>query len=171
MCLVANGIREASPILHNLCKDDVIFALANTNDPGQGIAREVGAAGAPPHQWWSVMARLSAWYLNGGTHQGDGNRFCKWVEGATLDAVKRETDSGYMCVLGTTLTHSGHVVCVAGYTANSLILSDPYGDPHTGYTSAQGQKIILDPALLPKTRVAGGKHRILILHSDKRLPA
>jgi hypothetical protein len=58
---------------------------------------------------------------------------------ASWASITAQIDKGYPVILGTTLTDSGHIVVVRGYTANGyLLINDPYGNRATGYGGDDG---------------------------------
>ena len=45
-------------------------------------------------------------------------------------------------------THGGHIVTVAGYTPQGLIVNDPWGDGYSGYQSTEGRKLLYPTAYI-----------------------
>ncbi len=164
MAIRNNGCPAA---LQRFCIDDAMMVFANDVGVGKVIAKRVGLPESTPklNQWWSVMAGVAEWFLGAGEYKD----YVGWREALTLAQLKKEIDNGYMVIVGTKLTHEGHVVCVAGYTDNSLVLCDPYGNPNTGYTSDKGALVTLDTSRLTKLYNSGKSFRALLVHADKRV--
>lgn len=51
-------------------------------------------------------------------------------------------DNGNPVLLFGLFTHAGHIVCCVGYNSLGLIISDPWGDWSTGYTSKDGNGVL-----------------------------
>lgn len=167
-------------LLSRQCIDDILMTLANTEGVGRKVAREhpdIPDNATFLNEWWSVMEQVTQYFVNGWQWDGNAKRFVMWSEMATDEQIKQEIDKGYMVVIGTRLTHGGHVVCVSGYTADSYILNDPFGNPNKGYRTdveggKNGNQVVLEPSLLHKLRINGGntRFRALFIHADKKNP-
>jgi len=60
----------------------------------------------------------------------------------TWAEIKAQLAMGRPVVVGGLFTHSGHIVCVIGYTPEGYIVNDPYGNALTGYADANGRKVL-----------------------------
>ncbi len=75
-----------------------------------------------------------------------------------MNIVRQCIDAGKMIVCGTYLTDYGHLVCISGYTDNTVILNDPYGNVNDLYHFKDSNKfddgflVELNPKLLSKLR-------------------
>jgi uncharacterized protein YvpB len=132
------------PAYGTLELDDYIMYLSNS-EVGNNIASMLKIPKGTPflNEWWSVMAQVGNYLLK------PQNMSCKWV---TLDiaGIKREIDAGRMVVVGTLLTHRGHIVTVSGYEDNNLILCDPYGNVLYNYPpTSSGLNVKLTANLMP----------------------
>jgi uncharacterized protein YvpB len=145
MALRNNGLQYK--VVNNLQLDDCIMEIAN-GAKGKQWAKELGIPANTQflNEWWSLMERLANDLLQ--TFKVPLR--CKWTTTGSLDTIKKQIDAGVMPVMGTMLTASGHVVTASGYTDNSIILCDPYGNANTHYTDANGMNVELTPDKLNK---------------------
>jgi uncharacterized protein YvpB len=149
MAMRNNGYIYFDKIVHptygTLELDDALMYLANS-PIGNNFATLLGIPKGTPflNEWWSVMDKIGNYLLK------PQNMACKWVT-LDLNGIKKEIDAGRMVVVGTTLTHSGHIVTVSGYEGDNLILCDPYGNVLMGYpASSSGTNIHLTANLMRK---------------------
>ena len=131
--------------------DDYIFELANTKGSVYEVmAKKLGAKNKF-HQYPDVMIQIA----NDSFKAQGINLKAKRVP-YDLTTVKKYIDKGVMIVCGTYITSYGHMICISGYTEDSVVVNDPYGNPNTGYKFNDnnklddGNKIVLDKKLLPK---------------------
>jgi len=131
--------------------DDFLFELAAT-DPYKNLAKSMGIpAGAKLHQYSAIMVAIA----NDLMAAQKMPYTCKRVP-YNLATVRQYIDAGTIMVCGTYFTSSGHMVCISGYTDDSVILQDPYGNVNDLYHFVDtnklddGDKITLDKKLLYK---------------------
>lgn len=62
----------------------------------------------------------------------------------TWEQVKSELNNQRPVVVGGYFTHSGHIVCIIGYTPKGFIVHDPYGNALTGYRDRNGKSVFYD---------------------------
>ncbi|WP_448561152.1 C39 family peptidase, partial [Trichothermofontia sp.] len=60
------------------------------------------------------------------------------------DQVKAELNNRRPVVVAGYFTHSGHIVCIIGYTPTGYIVNDPYGNALTGYRDRNGRRVFYD---------------------------
>lgn len=60
------------------------------------------------------------------------------------EQVKAELNNQRPVVVGGYFTHSGHIVCIIGYTPSGYIVNDPYGNALTGYRDRNGKRVFYD---------------------------
>jgi hypothetical protein len=135
------------PTYGTLELDDYIMYLAN-GDVGKTFASMLKIPKGTPflNEWWSVMEKVGNHLL------APQKMSCAWVS-LSVDGIKKEIDGGRMLVVGTNLTHSGHIVTVSGYDDNNLILCDPYGNAMNGYAvGSSGMNVKLNATLTGKIK-------------------
>jgi hypothetical protein len=59
----------------------------------------------------------------------------------SIQEIMKNIDRKIPVVCGGKFTSSGHMVCVVGYTKDSIIIDDPYGNYHTDYRDSKGNNI------------------------------
>jgi len=64
--------------------------------------------------------------------------------------VKNELNNGRPVVVGGLFTHSGHIVCIIGYTPKGYIVNDPWGDATTGYGNTEGNRVFYPNGYMSK---------------------
>jgi uncharacterized protein YvpB len=66
-----------------------------------------------------------------------------FTEYGTFDDIYKAIDAGNPCVVHGYFTRFGHIIVIKGYTDNSFIVNDPYGEWHDwGYdTRASGESL------------------------------
>lgn len=145
MALRNNGL-QYTPV-DGLQLDDFIMKLANSPE-AHTWADQLGIAHNTPflNEWWSLMEVLANHMLK--TYNVPLK--CKWTAMGTLDTIRKQIDAGYMPVISTLLTTSGHIVTASGYTDQSIILCDPFGNANKNYQDANGMNVELLPNLLQK---------------------
>jgi len=133
--------------------DDYIYRLANfKGSKYEAIANKLGGT-KKYHQYPDVMIAIANDLLARQNIKLTASRLP--YDFAT---VKKYIDKGIMIVCGTYITNYGHLVCISGYTEDSVVLQDPYGNPNTGYKwndankLDDGNTIVLDKRLLPKLK-------------------
>lgn len=62
----------------------------------------------------------------------------------TWEQVKAELNERRPVVVAGYFTHSGHIVCIIGYTPKGFIVHDPYGNALTGYRDRNGKSVFYD---------------------------
>jgi uncharacterized protein YvpB len=68
----------------------------------------------------------------------------------TWGQIRNELASGRPVVIAGYFTHSGHIVCVIGYTPTGYIVNDPWGDAQSGYWSTEGRKVFYPSSYMAK---------------------
>ena len=66
----------------------------------------------------------------------------------TWGQVRSQLMRGRPVVIGGYFTHSGHIICIAGYTPTGYIVNDPYGNALTGYRDTNGRKLFYPSAYM-----------------------
>lgn len=174
MALANNGIEKVSPILRNLCIDDIFYTLANADSVGGEFAERYGIT-SNNQQWWPLMQDVTRWFCNGCSHNGlqGWRNYVAWSETASADQIAESINAGYCVVLGTQLTSYGHVVVAYGYNASGVYLADPYGDPHTDYKSHDGRKVYVERGTRAWANLfvnGTDRARALFIHADGKTP-
>lgn len=131
--------------------DDHIFELAAT-EKYRDIANKEGIpANAKLHQYARIMCELA----NDLMASQNIKKFAKKVP-YNIATVKQQIDQGNMMVAGTYFTNYGHMVCISGYTEDTVIINDPYGNINELYQFKDsnklddGDKVVLDKKLIHK---------------------
>lgn len=60
----------------------------------------------------------------------------------TWAQIRDQLRQGRPVVVGGYFTHSGHIVCITGYTPNGYIVNDPWGNALKGYRDRDGRKLL-----------------------------
>lgn len=103
----------------------------------------------PPNEWHAVLAYGTNRWLLGLGYPGFGSKpgIVSWREGATLHEIQEQVNKGGAAVVSGRFPHQGsqidHVVAVVGTDGDGLIIDDPWGDWHDGYTTTKGDDIAL----------------------------
>ena len=114
--------------------DDYIFELASTAKYDK-IWKSLDGK-AKPHQLPGLMVVLANDLL---ASQGI-KKTAKRVD-YTYDTAKAQIDAGNQIVCGTFFTKFGHMICISGYTENTLIVNDPYGNVNEYYHFNDGNRL------------------------------
>lgn len=106
------------------------------------IARKVGAwteeyiQKKKLNQVWIVLEKLADEIIG----RESGATFgTEWM---TFDGITDCIDQGKPVLIGGSFTHGGHIVCIVGYNGQGFVVSDPWGDWATGYTSQDGNGVL-----------------------------
>jgi Peptidase_C39 like family len=66
----------------------------------------------------------------------------------SIQAIREALINRIPVILCGYFTHGGHIVTVAGYTPQGLIVNDPWGDGYYGYQSTEGRKLLYPTAYI-----------------------
>lgn len=131
--------------------DDYIFELAAT-EVYKNLAKSMGIApNAKLHQYSAIMVAIA----NDLMGQQGIKKTAKRVP-YSFNTVKEQINAGNQMVCGTYFTSFGHMVCISGYTDDTVILNDPYGNVNDLYHFKDSNKfddgmlVVLDKKLIYK---------------------
>jgi hypothetical protein len=135
--------------------DDYIYELAaspkyNAFAKSLGYIKEEGKN----HLYWEVMCKIANDLM-----KDQALILTAKKEPFSMVRVQQQINAGRMMVAGTTFTgKGGHMVCISGYTDDSIVINDPYGNVNTGYKFNDlnrlddGALVVIDTYLLSKIR-------------------
>lgn len=133
MALRNNGYKYDNA---DLALDDYIFELAATPKYKALADRIDPAKRYKPHQYAGVMCAIANDLM-----LLQGIKKTAKYENYTIARVRAQVDQGNMMVAGTYFTNYGHMICISGYTDDSIIINDPYGNPNEFYHFNDGNKL------------------------------
>lgn len=129
MAMRNNGFQWPSPLIRSdMALDDYLYELANS-EPYRILASKASIPDhAKLHQFSFIMQAVA-----NDLFMVQGIKLIARRVPYNIAEVRSHIDAGRMLIAGTYFTRSGHMVCISGYTDDSVILNDPYGNVNDLY--------------------------------------